>query len=208
MNSSAEESTIANPILITGVLPLLPGVRSLSAGFFMAAALIIVSALLQVISSIIGRFLNPWPLKTCIVFLSSIFFALLFKAIGLFDRHAALALSEVFALAVFSGIMTLQYRGWSADIEKGKYFNAARIFPVAVSSLILMAFGAIRELLGSGIISLPVFSGEGAYARILPFSKLPSLVMATSSGALLLAGYAAAAIKLVAKRNAKEETHP
>jgi hypothetical protein len=173
MNPSAEESTIANPILITGVLPLLPGVSSLSAGFF----------------------------------LSSVFFALLFKAIGLFDRHAALALSEVFALAVFSGIMTLQYRGWSADLEKGRFFNASRILPVAISSLILVAFGAVRELLCSGSISLPAFSGEEAYARIVPFSKLPSLVMATSAGALLLAGYAAAAIKLVAMRKTKEETH-
>jgi hypothetical protein len=205
MNSSAEESTIANPILIMGVLPLLPGVRSLPAGFFMGAALLIVSALLQIISSMIGRFLNPWPLKTCIVFLSSVFFALLLKAIGLFDRPAALALSEAFALAVFSGIMTLQYRGWSADIEKGRFFNASRILPVAISSLILMTFGAIRELLGSGRISLPAFSGAQAYARIFPFSKLPSLVIATSSGALLLSGYAAAAIKLVTKGKAKEE---
>jgi len=199
-----DESFIANPVLMTGILPLLPGARSLSSAFFMAATLLVVSMALQILSTLLGRILNPWPWKTCMIFLASVFFSLMLKLTGILDGQAAMALSDIIALMVFSGAMRMQYRAWNEDLGRGVFFNVSRILPAAATALILVAFGASREILEAGRLSLPSFGGDKIIVRIPPFSALPTSVLATSAGAFLLAAYATVALRLFGRRKKKE----
>lgn len=207
MKGKPGTSFLGDPIVITGILPLLPGTRSLASGVFMAAILLIVSMALQVVSSILGRFLNPWPWKTCVVFLASVLFSLMLKLTGILDRQAAMAISEVIALAIFSGAMRMQYRSWNDDLGRGIHFDLSRILPAVAACLVLVAFGAIREILEAGRLSLPAFGGEQIVVRVPPFDMLPSSVIAYSAGAFLISGYAAAAMRLAGRRK-KEEGSP
>jgi hypothetical protein len=204
VRANSDESFIDNPILITGILPLLPGARSLSSAVFLAATLLIVSMALQVLSAILGRILNPWPWKTCMIFFASVFVSIMLKLTGILDRHAAMAIEDVVALFLFSGVMRIQYRAWSEDIGHGVYYQISRIIPAIAAALILVAFGALREILEAGRLTLPAFGGAQSVVSVPPFSMLPSSVLAMSAGAFLIAGYATVVLRLVGRRKRKE----
>lgn len=195
MKGEREKSMLGNPILVTGLLPLLPGTESFATAAYLALGLLSVSLVLQSLSAALGRFMKPWAWKASIVFMSAVLVSIAVQAVGVSDRRSALAISGLSAFVIFSGILRYQYGGWREDIERRVYFNFSRLLPVLLSVAGLLAFGAVRELLGSGSLSLPGFGTDGAKIRVFPFSLAPSTVFAMPAGALLIAGYAAAALK-------------
>lgn len=195
MKDGNEKSILENPVLVTGLLPFLPGTKDFASAAYLAVGLVSISLVLQVLSAAFGRFLKPWAWKAGILFVSAIFISIAMQAVELADKRSAMALAEVAAFAVFSGVLRFQYGGWREDIERRVYFKFSRLLPVLLSAIGLLAFGAIRELIGSGSLSLPGFGHPGARIRAFPFSRFPSLVFAMPAGALFLAGFASAALK-------------
>jgi hypothetical protein len=191
---------LADPILMTGLLPLLPGVKTFAAGCFLAMGLIIISVLLQLVASGSSHLLLDRPWKMSILFVAAVLTPIVEGAIGLADPARALALSHVFPFLLYAGIMRQQYSGWKEGVEAGIHYDPRSLLPVLLSSILLLAFSLFREILGRGTLTLPAFGSQALRFSVPPFAWLPSQVFSFSAGAFILAGYLAVLLRVFGSR--------
>ncbi len=185
-------------LAVAGCLPVAVAAGGLASGLYLGAAILAVSLFLHVGHLTAGRILKRGGYRLRISFLvaGSLFIALLKLGLSALDPGAAPAAFTAMDMILLCTLMRSGEEGWEEDIGRRASPSAARLKAPALASLFVVLAGLARDAFGSGRLTLPLMAGTRV--DLPPFSALPSAVIASPAGLLLVAGFAAAGLKALA----------
>ncbi len=195
----------AGVVIITGILPLLPGVKSLASACFLAIILIPLFLVLHAISSGSSHLLSPRPWRLSILFMAGVLIAVFEWALIFSDQAQELDLRPILPLFLISGIMRDRIASWKTSLDKGIHFDIRSLALPSFSAVAIIVFGLLREILSNGSLSLPGFGKASLVLSIPILSSFSSDIFLHSAGACLLAGYIALVLRLIMAKRAKPE---
>ncbi len=185
-------------LAVAGCLPVAVAATGFASGLYLGAAILAVSLFLHACFLITGRIIKRGGYRLRISFLvaGSLFIALLKFCLSALDPGVAPDAFMAMDMILLCTLMRSGAEGWEEDLERRAIPSVARLKAPALASLFVVLAGLARDAFGSGRLTLPLM--EGRSVALPPETALPSAVIASPAGLLLVAGFTAAGLKALA----------
>lgn len=200
MKQKSERDSTANPLLllVTGLCPLLIPSFTLQNGLILGLGVclhaLLLAATIPPLAKLVGeslRFHLALTISAVITVIYSLTVRLVFPAeVPSLSPFIAFIALNCFSLSVMEGSLRQQ------SLEKFPEYARSAI----VLFLTLIVFASLRELLGSGILTLYRTETAQAILDLRLLIRFPLRIALLPSGAFLLLGYGIAAYRLRNKR--------
>ncbi len=186
------EAFLPDPLFssLVGLGPSVIAARSLPEGLVLGLCAALATALLAASSALVAPRLDPRarpPFALLVAAASALLVVMVVEAI-----FPLLALSLDFYLPL-TALSPMLIHGMRRSYGKSSASPWLSLVEAGLFALSLTGFGALRELLGRGSLSLPSFGFDSV--RLVIFPAPPLILLATPAGSLLLLGLLVALVK-------------